>query len=196
MKCRSLNEKRLRLAVTTYRVTNFLPKLMDILLFSTKKKMNFHFLNSPIFGYCRSIQQGFFSQSKFAVCFWAEYNEVGAALWCYARLRRRRGTPSQPRWEGGSPEGGQLKSVPLKSCQLKSSVSDSGKTGPFLKTSKGQHLFAPVFPRTHRTRHLRNLKVLILNFHRGPETVIPTKIPQFFGEKQIPRCTFVGLVSG
>ncbi len=32
-------------------MTNFLPKL-DILLFSTEK-LNFHFLNSPIFGYCR-----------------------------------------------------------------------------------------------------------------------------------------------
>ncbi len=32
--------------VVNYRVTNFLPKLVDMLLFS-------NFLNSPIFGYCR-----------------------------------------------------------------------------------------------------------------------------------------------
>ncbi len=35
--------------VVTYRVTNFLPKLVDILLFSA-----FQFLNSLIFGYCQS----------------------------------------------------------------------------------------------------------------------------------------------
>ena len=33
--------------------SNFLPKLFHILLFSTgKKKLNFHILNSPIFGFC------------------------------------------------------------------------------------------------------------------------------------------------
>ena len=35
--------------VVTCRVTNFLPKLLDMLLFST---LNFHFLFSPIFGCC------------------------------------------------------------------------------------------------------------------------------------------------
>ena len=33
--------------------SNFLPKLVHMLLFSAGKKLNFHFLNSPIFGYCR-----------------------------------------------------------------------------------------------------------------------------------------------
>ena len=37
--------------VVTYRVTNFLPKLVDMPLF-LRKKLNFHFLKSPIFGYC------------------------------------------------------------------------------------------------------------------------------------------------
>ncbi len=35
-------------------VTNFLPKLLNMLLFSTGKKLNFHLLNSPIFGYCHT----------------------------------------------------------------------------------------------------------------------------------------------
>ncbi len=37
--------------VVTYGMTNFLPKLVDMLFFSGKK-LNFHFLNSPIFGRC------------------------------------------------------------------------------------------------------------------------------------------------
>ncbi len=40
--------------VVTYRVTNFLPKLINMLLFSTEKKLNFHFWFSPIFRLCRS----------------------------------------------------------------------------------------------------------------------------------------------
>ena len=36
----------------TYRVANFLPKLLDMLLFFTEKKLNYHFLYSPIYGCC------------------------------------------------------------------------------------------------------------------------------------------------
>ncbi len=39
--------------VVTYRMTNFLPKLVDIL----RKELNFHFLNSPISGCCPSKQK-------------------------------------------------------------------------------------------------------------------------------------------
>ncbi len=35
--------------VITYRGTNFLPKLMDMLLFSTEKELNFHFFLIPLF---------------------------------------------------------------------------------------------------------------------------------------------------
>ena len=35
--------------VVTYRVTNFLPKLVDMLLFSTEKKTEFPFLVFPYF---------------------------------------------------------------------------------------------------------------------------------------------------
>ena len=38
--------------VVTYRVTNFLPKLVTCYYFLWKK-LNYHFLKSPIFGYCR-----------------------------------------------------------------------------------------------------------------------------------------------
>ena len=36
--------------VVTCRVTNFWPKLVHMPLFSVEKNLNFHFLNSPIFG--------------------------------------------------------------------------------------------------------------------------------------------------
>ena len=39
--------------VVTYRVTNFLPKLVDILLFSTEKT-EFPVLVFPYFGFCRT----------------------------------------------------------------------------------------------------------------------------------------------
>ncbi len=48
MHCRQV----LTFFVITYRVTNFLSKLMDMLLFSPEKKMNFNFLFSPTFRYC------------------------------------------------------------------------------------------------------------------------------------------------
>ena len=40
--------------VVTYRVTNFLPKLMDMLLFSMEKT-EFSFCEFPFFGYCRVL---------------------------------------------------------------------------------------------------------------------------------------------
>ena len=40
--------------VVTYRVTNFLPKLINMLLFSTKKT-EFPFFEFPIFGCCRPL---------------------------------------------------------------------------------------------------------------------------------------------
>ena len=43
--------------VVICRVTNFLPKLLNMLLFSAgKKKLNLHFLNSPVFGYCLRVR--------------------------------------------------------------------------------------------------------------------------------------------
>ncbi len=41
--------------VVTYRVTNFLPNLFDMLLFCMKKKLNLHFWFSPIFRLCQRV---------------------------------------------------------------------------------------------------------------------------------------------
>ncbi len=43
--------------VVTYRVTNFLPKLLNMLLFFYGKKLNFYLLNSPIFRCCRKTHR-------------------------------------------------------------------------------------------------------------------------------------------
>ncbi len=60
--------------VVTYRVTNFLPKLLDMLL----KKMNFHFLFSPIFGFLpksQSKQEILCNRLKLLFFSWALWDE-------------------------------------------------------------------------------------------------------------------------